>query len=298
MPSARYALTGTIYSLRECEADCRLAAARSPCYTESMIRTEKPEEAKAFPFRNAYEALTFQKLQRLLNVPDALCLSDGRDVLFVRAGLGFPAWIYTSRDITDETMRELAASLCVLREAKNLTGVIGYGRLVRYLELALPFPSRRRLSLTAYLCEQPNAFRAEGERVKASDLEPAVCGALLAQLGEQAKEPIPESARLAAGTHFCETPDAYGWCINGTTVAIAGISDRDGGVAHIGSVVTDEAYRGHGYAKALVASVCADEWAKGWRTHLYADTDYPYSNALYRAIGFQEIGRLKGIDFV
>lgn len=262
-----------------------------------MIRSIKTEEAGTFPFRNEYEALTFQKRIKLLRAPEALCLSDGRDVLFVRAGLGFPAWIYTSRDITDETMRELAASLCVLREAKNLTGVIGYGRLVRYLELALPFPTKRRISMTAYLCGAPNAFTAEGERKKAKDLDPAVCGALLAKLGEQAREPIPESARLAAGMSFCENADAYGWCVNGTTVAIAGVSDRDGGVAHIGSVVTDEAQRGHGYAKALVASICADEWANGYRTHLYADTDYPASNALYRAIGFIEIGRLKGIDF-
>jgi predicted GNAT family acetyltransferase len=75
------------------------------------------------------------------------------------------------------------------------------------------------------------------------------------------------------------------------------IAERTDGLCYIGSVVTDEAQRGHGYAKALVASICADEWANGYRTHLYADTDYPASNALYRAIGFSEIGRLKGIDF-
>ena len=262
-----------------------------------MIRSIKTEEARSFPFRNEYEALTFQKLFRLLNTSDPLCLSDGKDVLFVRAGLGFPAWIYTSRDIPDETLRELAASLCVLKEAKNLTGAIGYGRLIRYLELALPFPTKRRLSLTAYLCGEPNPFTAEGERVPAKELDPAVCGALLAELGEQAKEPIPESAILAAGMSFCENADAYGWCINGTTVAIANIGDREGGVAHIGSVVTEEAHRGHGYAKALVTSICADEFRKGFRTHLYADTDYTSSNALYRAIGFVETGRLIGFDF-
>ncbi len=256
------------------------------------------EEARAFPFSNDAEAITFHKMQQLLSVPDALCLSDGRDVLFVRAGQGFPAWIYTRRGVSDETLSELAASLCVLKEAKNLAGVIGRSSLVRYLELALPFPTQRRLPLTAYLCKKPNPFSAEGERVRASTLDPAVCGELLAELGEQAREPLPAPARLAAGTDFCEAPDSYGWCINGTPVALARITERKDGLSYIGSVVTGSAHRKKGYAKALVSSVCADACARGERVMLYADTSYPASNALYRAVGFAEAGRLIGFDFV
>ena len=162
----------------------------------------------------------------------------------------------------------------------------------------MPYPTRRRIPLTAYLCGEPNRFAAEGERVPARDLDPAVCGALMAQLAEQAREPIPEAERLSAGRQFCENPDAYGWCINGTTVSIMRITERADGIAYIGSVVTDAAHRGHGYAKALVSSVCADESARGCRTMLYADTSYAASNALYRAIGFVETGRLIGFDFV
>lgn len=262
-----------------------------------MIRSISKAEAQAFPFANEADALTFQKAQRLLTAPDALILSDGRDLLFVRAGLAFPAWIYTKRGISDETLEELSASLCVLKEAKNLAGVIGYARLVRYLELCLPFPTKRRLPLTSYLCTAPNRFTAEGARVPAKELDPAVCGRLLVQLGKQAREPIPEEERLAAGERFCANSEAFGWCINGIIVAIAAISDHDGGVAHIGSVVTDEAHRGHGYAKALVSEICEDVCITGNRTHLYADTGYPSSNALYRAVGFRETGRLIGIDF-
>ena len=263
-----------------------------------MIRKITKEEADSFRFANEREAITFQMVQRLLTAPDALCLSDGRDALFVRAGLGFPAWVYTRKGVPDETLSELAASLCVLKEANNLAGVIGYARLVRYLELALPFPKTRRLPLTAYLCEKPIPFVAEGQRVPAKDLDPARCGNLLAQLAEQAREPIPDDERLAAGERFCANPNAYGWCINGTIVSLAAIAHRANGVAHVNSVVTDEARRGHGYARALVTSVCADEYANGGRTMLYADTSYPASNALYRAIGFAEVGRLIGFDFI
>lgn len=265
---------------------------------QHMIRMTSRKEAAAFPFANDAEEILFRKMRQLIGVPDALCLSDGRDLLFVRTGQGFPAWIYTRKGIADETLSELAASLCVLKEAKNLSGVIGRASLVRYLELALPFPTARRLPLTAYLCEHANRFDAEGERVPASTLDPAVCGELLAQLGEQAREPIPEPARLAAGTDFCTCDDAYGWCVNGTTVALVRFRERTNGLAYIGNVVTDKAHRGKGYAKAMVGSVCADACERGERVMLYADTSYPPSNALYRSVGFSEVGRLIGFDFI
>lgn len=262
-----------------------------------MIRTITPEEAAAFAFSNDAERITFYKMLQLSGKKDALLLSDGQDVLFVRAGQGFPAWIYTRKGVSDDTLSELAASLCVLKEAKNLAGVIGRTSLVRYLELALPFPSVRRLPLSAYLCEKPNRFTAAGERVPAGELDPAVCGAILAQLGEQAREPIPASAILAAGTDFCEDPLSYSWCINGTPVALCRVSQPEKGLSYINSVVTDERQRGHGYGKALTSSVCADAYERGERIMLYADTSYPPSNALYRAVGFTEAGRLIGFDF-
>ena len=262
-----------------------------------MIRTVTVEEAAAFAFSGDAEEITFYKMRQLMHKKDALLLSDGRDVLFVRAGQGFPAWIYTRKGVPDDTLSELAASLCVLKEANNLWGVIGRASLVRYLELALPFPSKRRLPLTAYLCEKPNFFTAAGERVPAKDLDPMQCGAILAQLGEQAREPIPVPARLAAGTDFCEDPLSYGWCINGTITALVRVSQPEEGLSYIHNVVTDEAHRGHGYGKALVSSVCADAHARGDRVMLYADTSYPPSNALYRAVGFREAGRLIGFDF-
>ena len=263
-----------------------------------MIHLISKEDAEAFPLSNDSEEIAFRKLRQLIGKPDALRLSDGKDVLFVRAGLGFPAWIYTRKGIPDETLSELAASLCVLKDAHNLAGVIGRPSFVNYLELALPFPKKRRLPLTAYVCREPNRFSAEGERVSAKELDPAVCGAILAQLGEQAREPIPQSEILAAGMNFCESPLAYGWCINGTPVALAKVTEEAEGLSYINSVVTDEAQRGHGYAKALVSSVCTDAHARGERIMLYADTSYPASNALYRAVGFTEAGRLIGFDFV
>lgn len=263
-----------------------------------MIRMITREEAKAFAFSSGAEEIAFYKMRQLIDKSDVLCLSDGRDILFVRAGQGFPAWIYTRKGISDDSLSELAASLCVLKEAKNLAGVIGRASLVRYLELALPFPKSRRLPLSAYLCRKPNRFFAEGERVPGRELDPAACGAILAELGEQAREPIPKAAILAAGTDFCEDPLSYGWCINGTITALARVSRPEPGLSYINSVVTDEAHRGHGYGKALVSSVCADAYERGDRVMLYADTSYPPSNALYRAVGFSEAGRLIGFDFI
>ena len=81
-----------------------------------MIRKITREEAAAFPFSNDAEAITFHKMRQLLTASDALCLSDGKDLLFVRAGQGFPAWIYTRRGVSDELLNELA-------ENRKLDGV-------------------------------------------------------------------------------------------------------------------------------------------------------------------------------
>ena len=263
-----------------------------------MIRMISRDEAQAFAFQSDADAITFHKMRQLLGAPNAVCLSDGSDVLYVRTGSGWPSWIYTRRGIPDETLSALAASLCVLKEANNLSGVIGRASLVRYLELAMPYPTKRRLPLTAYVVEKPQHFTAAGARVPAAALDPAVCGDILAQLGEQAQEPIPAAERLAFGQQFCADPNACGWCINGTAVALARITERTDTLAYLGSVVTDNAHRRHGYGKALVSAVCAEEAEHGRRTMLYADTSYPASNALYRAIGFTEAGRLLGFDFV
>ena len=71
-----------------------------------MIRCISAEEAKAFPFSNDAEEITFKKLRQLLDAPEVLCLSDGKDLLFARTGPDRPAWIYTRKGISDETLCE------------------------------------------------------------------------------------------------------------------------------------------------------------------------------------------------
>lgn len=78
---------------------------------------------------------------------------------------------------------------------------------------------------------------------------------------------------------------------DGVPVSLAGVPGRTPSGVRIGPVYTPEAYRGRGYAEAVVAALCARELAAGARQcFLYTDLANPTSNALYERVGFTRIG--------
>jgi uncharacterized protein len=74
-------------------------------------------------------------------------------------------------------------------------------------------------------------------------------------------------------------------------VSLAGRSGRTPNGVRLGPVYTPLQLRGHGYAEALVAAVCARELAEGARlVFLYTDLDNAVSNSLYLRVGFAFVG--------
>jgi RimJ/RimL family protein N-acetyltransferase len=80
------------------------------------------------------------------------------------------------------------------------------------------------------------------------------------------------------------------WDHDGAAVAYAGFSDAADAGARIGPVWTLPAYRGHGYATALVAALARELLARG-KQELFLVTDLanPTSNAIYARIGFRPL---------
>ncbi len=77
----------------------------------------------------------------------------------------------------------------------------------------------------------------------------------------------------------------------GQPVSLAGRSGRTPNGVRLGPVYTPVRLRGHGYAEALVAAVCARELAAGARVcFLYTDLANAVSNALYLRVGFEPVG--------
>ena len=92
------------------------------------------------------------------------------------------------------------------------------------------------------------------------------------------------SERLAAGA-LTIWRDA-----RGTPVALAGFSREVDGARRIGPVFTAEEHRRHGYGGAVTAAACGRALDRGTaQVLLYADSDNPTSNTLYRRLGFEPV---------
>ncbi len=95
----------------------------------------------------------------------------------------------------------------------------------------------------------------------------------------------------AAARAQIEGEAAYLW-EDGIPVSLAATVRHTSDCAFIGSVYTPPQYRERGYGTACVSSLSRKLLADGWKhCALYADRDNPYSNKVYRKIGYREIFR-------
>jgi GNAT superfamily N-acetyltransferase len=100
-------------------------------------------------------------------------------------------------------------------------------------------------------------------------------------------------ARVASGS-------MYLWCVNDIPVAMAGhalpVATPSALVTRIGPVYTPEELRGRGYGTAITAWLSELLLGTGSRVMLYADADYPTSNAVYQRLGFESLDQVVQFD--
>jgi len=97
----------------------------------------------------------------------------------------------------------------------------------------------------------------------------------------EAMQPGPWSSRTHRYGQF------YGIRDQGRLVAMAGERMRPPGFAEVSGVCTDPAYRGRGYAAALMLRVMAGLRARGLTPFLHAYADNAGALALYETLGFR-----------
>ncbi len=101
------------------------------------------------------------------------------------------------------------------------------------------------------------------------------------------------AARVASGS-------MYLWFVGDDPVAMAGnamaVATPSGLVTRIGPVFTPEELRGRGYGSAVTAWLSERLLATGSRVMLYADADYPTSNAVYQRLGFEPVDQVVQFD--
>lgn len=176
----------------------------------------------------------------------------------------------------------------------------------RFAALARPGPSAFRDLATlvqpdetvALFTAEPLDAPAEWDVLRSRPLEQMVCDRLKAdhprldlRLGTEdvaemlalalATEPGPLSeGTIRMGRYFGFRSD------DGRLIAMAGERLKLAGYTEISAVCTDPAFRGRGYAKALVAGLAAQALAHGCMPFLHVKTENG-ARGLYEALGFR-----------
>jgi predicted GNAT family acetyltransferase len=112
-----------------------------------------------------------------------------------------------------------------------------------------------------------------------------------------ARDVLPKAEHLAAEEALAKARDRieHGsiavWDVDGEIVSQAAVSGTDT-VARVNFVYTPPEHRGHGYASAVVARLSQQLLDQGRQMCcLYADARNTVSNAIYRKIGYEFVGR-------
>lgn len=135
----------------------------------------------------------------------------------------------------------------------------------------------REARLTQMVAEAEPAREATDEEIVALGEADAPAMRALAE----AMQPGPWSSRTHRYGQF------YGIRDGVRLVAMAGERMRPAGYAEVSGVCTDPAYRGRGYAAALMLRVMAGLRARGLTPFLHAYADNAGALALYETLGFR-----------
>ena len=229
------------------------------------------------------DALAFLRITHMLDSGKPLLLSDGVSCLVAQSDPNSPAWVWTRNGISDETLAALLESLEAMRLARCLSGIVAKGSFIRLAALAWDAALHRTQRIAVYRMDRLIPKSAPGEYLCAQEDGVSLSASVQREMGEA----------------FSKNRHAFGWrAPDGTIAAIAKRADAGDRFSDVHSVVTDAPYRGCGYAKALLTKVCAQILEEGRVPMLYADPEYPPSNAAYRAIGFTEKARLTALRLI
>lgn len=242
------------------------------------------------------DRLAFCLMERMLDSVRPLILSDGEKCLLVQSDVTSSAWVWTRSDVSSETLDGLLLSLTALFDQGRLPAVVSKTGLSSLISAAFEGKIRKRETLAVYRLDRLHPYEAEGEIVPGSEVSTDTAGEMIGRVAAFAGERISYETQRDMGLLFTKNADAYAFRTpEGEIASIAKIAYSSGRYADIHSVFTREEQRNRGYAKALLSDLCGRILAAGKTPMLYADRDYPPSNAVYRQLGFTEKARLGAI---
>lgn len=216
---------------------------------------------------------------------------------------GFNPWLWISPEASEERREELvrgAVAFTADREFPGITSEAGISEaFARAYAESRGLQFDHYMGLEAYECPEvipPAGVPGFLERANASHTD--TVAAYLAAFSREAFGTRPGMSEVyKAAVSAIDSGGLSLWQVDGRAVSMARIAHRSPRHARINDVYTPPGERKKGYASAAVAAVCAACLREGLTPMLYADSQNPNSNKVYRTIGFIHAGRLEEYRF-
>ena len=232
---------------------------------------------------------TFSMLHKILPQPCEKTVTDHERVILCHSAAPYPVWVWLPQD-ADEA--ELARAYALMRgEFPGCT--FNVGRALG--EYAAAQGMQVSMRMNAYAC---GALRPLNRRVTerfcvASADDVPLSAAWMERFrvecgleGMYAESGRAEAERIIGIRRLFLWRDE-----TGRPRAMCGVR-QDGLSATLTHVYTEEGSRRQGYAASLVWGVTQALLAQRMQPMLYADADYPASNACYRSVGYEKQGEI------
>ncbi len=233
----------------------------------------------------------------LIRESDApMLFTDGACFIAAQSSEKTPLWLFLNATPGPEAETELCGLLAERMAENPALSITAQSQFVQGLFARLSaqtgFRFVERMRMNAYACHAVNEQPCAGRMVRPQSAHRERMCQLITQMHEDAvHEPLSREAAERFAERTVSSPALFLW-EDGDIAAMAYIPHKTARYARINTVVTDRACRGRGYAKALVGAMCRALLSEGLIPMLYADADYPASNAAYRRIGFEKQGEI------
>ena len=232
----------------------------------------------------------FSMLHKTLSQPCERIVTDHERMILCLSAAPYPVWVWLPQDAREE---ELARAYALMRaEFAGCTFNVGQA-LGAY---AAAQGMRVTMRMNAYACDalRPHDGRAPGGHFcLAGAADALLAGAWMERFrvecglgGMYAESGRAVAERLIGIRRLFLWKDG-----EGRPRAMCGVR-QDGMAAALTNVFTEPGSRRRGYGAALVRDVTQALLAQNMQPTLYADADYPASNACYRRVGYEKRGEI------
>lgn len=232
-----------------------------------------------------------------------LFTNKNKSMIIAQSTPNRPAWIWTSKQITNEDIEELKNEFIELY--KDMDKLVFIAKPDIAITLAEYYSTSRQLKYSVYL--QMESFHCPSI-MKQKSVQGIIRKATINDINVISEflsgfiydcfgtMTTPEQ-QLQTAKLYIESQNLYIWFNNNEIISMANIAHRSKRHARINEVYTKSNMRGKGFGGMIVSELCRIIISEHRVPVLYTDLANPISNKAYKNVGFIKCGKVSQILF-